>query len=803
MTNLNEVFDPEYNYNFTGDLPLSMSFNAGASTPSAAGGTLLYEWDFGDGNTAANSFFSHTYKTEGFHRVTLTVTDEDTDLSDTSQAFVRTTEFYDRHQPTIGFTYPESSLPELNLALEEEIDLETQALVTIRDQYPYVVYLNPEETPIRNRDISFLIRHSGVPCTASNPEVAHAVYVNGGIRLAADRSSYWTLRNSGTQLCNLMLFPSTYSPELGALISAKAEAEIRVLTNLQDFHYNIDNIAGVRVPRVFVSILPDSMIPGDMASPHLKEYTTTIGGKEELMLLVNVRNSEAQDFVEFEVPVYAVDKEGRLAGDANGYFNASFPNTESDCGDCVMVDGVSYVKVKAPLNVAVGQKVEFDLEQLSITRAGECNITTPPPDLKVKTYLNGCITLDISTSNAVPLDPPPIESFAYELTPAAWASGDSITFGAQAGEIDGVWNWFNDLNYPAVWGFAESFIPIYSDILDLLQQVQMGLSGEDVDWFIVGISLSGLALDLTPGGFTLSRVANTLKATYKASAKTSKRLLSSILDNAGNASLLTKRSPGNFVNDLRTREPDLYNLISTSCGFSSGNVSLTTQATKTRKSRADCIKIAQDFEVEIITGFGVSPADASRRANDAIKLAKTSGLNGDTFLRAFDNVSKKGLSTKDFLKTWEGIADVKGAGSVVKTMSTNSDGSLDFFRELEHGHILRKRGSTVDEFPNQNFKVENGQVIPVEGTPVGSVEVDLISRNNVGIQYFDDVKTSVPRADKIKQAEKLRNVAVLSGATPRWVILKEALTNKEIRDVRRRFCPILDVVTGAGISICD
>ena len=114
------------------------------------------------------------------------------------------------------------------------------------------------------------------------------------------------------------------------------------------------------MPRVLVSILPDSIIPGNEASPYLEEHTTT-GNPEEFMLLVQIRASEVQDYVEFEVPLHGVDSNGRFTANANGYFHAEFvPEDftiyESDCIDCVMVNGISHVKVKVPLaGVQVGE----------------------------------------------------------------------------------------------------------------------------------------------------------------------------------------------------------------------------------------------------------------------------------------------------------------------------------------------------------------------------------------------------------------------------------------------------------------
>jgi hypothetical protein len=52
--------------------------------------------------------------------------------------------------------------------------------------------------------------------------------------------------------------------------------------------------------------------------------------------------------LEFKVPVFAVNDKGELMTNANGLFNAKFPNIiggSSDCGDCVMVGGQANINL--------------------------------------------------------------------------------------------------------------------------------------------------------------------------------------------------------------------------------------------------------------------------------------------------------------------------------------------------------------------------------------------------------------------------------------------------------------------------
>lgn len=67
-------FDPEVNETITFDA-------SGSSDPD--GSIITYEWDFGDGTTGAGEFATHSYVSEGFYNVSLTVTDND-GLTDTA-----------------------------------------------------------------------------------------------------------------------------------------------------------------------------------------------------------------------------------------------------------------------------------------------------------------------------------------------------------------------------------------------------------------------------------------------------------------------------------------------------------------------------------------------------------------------------------------------------------------------------------------------------------------------------------------------------------------------------------------------
>jgi PKD repeat protein len=61
----------------TGDAPLEVQFDPGASDPDGPATALKYSWDFGDGGKDTTAKPAHTYAKAGTYNVTLTVTDSD------------------------------------------------------------------------------------------------------------------------------------------------------------------------------------------------------------------------------------------------------------------------------------------------------------------------------------------------------------------------------------------------------------------------------------------------------------------------------------------------------------------------------------------------------------------------------------------------------------------------------------------------------------------------------------------------------------------------------------------------------
>jgi hypothetical protein len=106
--------------------------------------------------------------------------------------------------------------------------------------------------------------------------------------------------------------------------------------------------------------------------------------------------------MELEIPVFAVDQNGALIN-ANGIFNAKFEGSgfQSDCGDCVMVDGIAQVKVSFnPTALARDSSLSLDTSNLKLlSETGE--YTTPTEYLwkNLGMGVYGCVAYDASSSS--------------------------------------------------------------------------------------------------------------------------------------------------------------------------------------------------------------------------------------------------------------------------------------------------------------------------------------------------------------------------------------------------------------------
>jgi hypothetical protein len=160
-----------------------------------------------------------------------------------------------------------------------------------------------------------------------------------------------------------------------------------------------DTFAGLRVPKVVMSILPDEMLPGDatLANSKIQMVEENVipsrdyPGRDDFLLTVRMRESDFKfnQKLTFQVPVYAVDEDGQFLKNNNGYFFARFDNlgpSEQDCLDCIMKDGKAYIEVSVnPRDYAIdpndgpgGTTKTLDLTAITVS-----NDATYKKDLRV------------------------------------------------------------------------------------------------------------------------------------------------------------------------------------------------------------------------------------------------------------------------------------------------------------------------------------------------------------------------------------------------------------------------------------
>lgn len=753
---------------FYGSLPLNMSFNAGASE----GNGLSYAWTFGDGATATGASVSHTFEQEGLFPVKLTVTDTN-GLKDSYTQFVRTTKLVnDTFFMTFSMLYPESSVStsataraqaEL-LKVEEGADGELEAKQSsypvIQENFPFVILHN---SAANTRPNSFLVDHGGFECAFSptfNYDRYYDMTVNGTV-IGSDfylvNHDYWNPNNPYEGgLCDFAIIKRE---AVNPLLLSRSESEIRVATPLQDFRYKIDNIAEVRVPRVFVTVLPDAMIPGEVAGPYIEQHTITNAGKTEMMMTVSIRESEAQSFAEFDVPVYGVDRNGALASSASGYFNATFAGLETSCDDCVMVNGVSQVTVKVPLGGAAGNDVEFSLDRVRLSRDGTCSNDSTSP---LRGYLSGCVTVD--AGHEVFANAPPMEPFAYTLPPEALSRSGAVTLGASEADRDLTWANFGNGTLEVA-KFGINFIPFLSDGGDLLGQIYNSASGKGADPVISTLSASGLILDVATGGF--GDFTAGIKGVYKLSLQ-SNGFFSAVIKTSVSDFVTSGRSAREIIDGLSTQ----FNVVSKL--FFNGGLNAVRSADQLAKglSKLPCPVSASSLSALA----GCSPAEISGIVARVIENATTDGVGA----QLNDSLIKVCCSLED-----GGSGYIKGAENLVERAAQGSANVRNLegvISEAKVGDSLRSSGFNDLEYPSRNSYTAPGG---------GQTEPDLIGFDTTGQKRVIEVKTG-----SLYNDEQIANLLFVANQI-------EGSPKPSIVSVAGLFPDILEKAVDAGIDVLD
>jgi PKD repeat protein len=532
--------------------PLTVNFDASTSTSSDTNNPLTYEWTFGDGTTSTDAITSKTFETPGRFLVTLKVKDKYLQ-EDTSQTFVYV--LTNRQKILSGFRYPQltasmqaGNLQASNLQTGKSIDVLAEAQVweaeamqqnrTVTESSDLTAQgeFSPQNTAFFDDFYPMVTHTSGsilnaifYPLSGSFVRQGVLTYVNGTQVIPNVTPGVIAAENlaNPSELWNSILFTSVGVPKP----VRDGINTIQVINISQLFDMKYSAFSGLRVPRVSIAILPDEQMPGDMASPMLTETTIQLNGKKELLLQVNIRESEAQAFAEFDVPVYAVNAQGSHLTNLDGLFRAKFDNLpDSEVVDGMMVQGKAYIKAKLPLNV-YGNGQPVDLTRIRIyANTPSCDGTilyrlpnpvaggTPANTTK---SIAGCTfvtaTFEAPTNTALP-------AYAYTLPADFDTTTNKIKLGTNTTEP-------YDNNFKDVPGnvatFVIGFIPILGDSVDLLTQVYNTAVGKEVDPVLATLATGGLILDITTGG--IGDLTSIFKGGYRLSLQLAEQGIGGVL----------------------------------------------------------------------------------------------------------------------------------------------------------------------------------------------------------------------------------------------------------------------------------
>ncbi len=484
-----------------GIAPFNVNFDAATSTGSSA---LTYTWNFGDNTTATGAQTTHTFNA-GEHIVKLTVTDNK-GQTDTYRAYVVAKAQDITAQPQNAFFRPAFNYPSLTRA--KDIDNLDPARA-----YPSTTraYVKPQNTKPNYIDYFPYVMHKSAKLGGistrwnawSNGGNFRKVFCNTVFTYynQVPRNNYLATNTNNPDLCE---FVSIRSQDVQTL-QAQGNSEFFVTSSLFDQTYRFDVIGGLRIPKIFIAVLPDKMIPGEQASPYTTENKGNFNGTSQLMLTVRLRQSDVLNGnIKFKVPVYAVDDTGALMTTANGNFKAAFktsnPQFLSDCGDCVMENGKAFIEVTMPSNAYPLNGDQLDLTQISLYGNPNCGNDNSDwinkmPD---NALLNKCDT--ITATYTPPTGIADIPDFKYPI-PAITANfwGHVLINDSATAVLK--WNsYLKDGFWEDAKNFTASFIPFIGSGKDFLETVKACQTQECQTLGVGMIVLAGVGViaDISP-----------------------------------------------------------------------------------------------------------------------------------------------------------------------------------------------------------------------------------------------------------------------------------------------------------------
>jgi len=135
----------------------------------------------------------------------------------------------------------------------------------------------------------------------------------------------------------------------------------------EDSSVSVYAFDGLRVPDYVLNILPDEQFDFMAPQPEPLQYRDT-GGVVRLLQIVNVPESRIsdQDHIRFNLPIYAIDKNGVLLNELNGNFYAHLKGDRGlSASDVELVNGVGHMQVNAQISdFQAGRLNPSDIEVL-------------------------------------------------------------------------------------------------------------------------------------------------------------------------------------------------------------------------------------------------------------------------------------------------------------------------------------------------------------------------------------------------------------------------------------------------------
>ncbi|MDT7921252.1 MAG: PKD domain-containing protein, partial [Meiothermus sp.] len=528
--------------------PTSFIFSAAASEGE---GPLSYSWEFGDGTRATGVQVSKTYSGNGRYPIVLTVTDR-FGQTDREEAVVTLGTQYAPGSPatrvTAGYSgpaqgqaafTPQTSASPLAAAQASRLGLRPRPdrlraqTLSPQDELSRIRYLDPGT-----------LQHPGLRAQAADLELSNpfpfvlhtrvgslqALHDTSGIGspfrlgsasvlvrgLPQPQGLAWDYEGIDPQTntaARIRVFRAAFpSPLASGLTPLRTQAQLQsgLSVGLQS---DLAAFAGLRVPRVTLSVLPDTQFP---SGPSLQEYVAEFNGQRELMAQVNIRLSQVSQngFVFFELPVYAVDDAGRLLDSVSGVFHARFADPRILSVSNEMVRGRATMLVALNLANFADGATQFDLRPITLfsgNPANPCGSNTQFAAFGAT--LSGCTQISASYEAPAGLS---LEAYPYTLPPEYPSRTNRILIGKNLEELEFYDQNLRDAIVPSpdlngqglqsqsqageIARLILGFIPIIGDGVDLLEQLYNRASGRGVDPVIAFLAGAGLALDVTTGG---------------------------------------------------------------------------------------------------------------------------------------------------------------------------------------------------------------------------------------------------------------------------------------------------------------